>query len=186
MTIQRGDSLFYNNKEVTLILGEPFRDYKPKEIKLSFRCTNTANWRGYVCKWKVTDNKLYMLGIRGSASMMNIPQYREGRLALRVKLREGIITPQENGKLLKQLEKSLTKEIDVNMNTIFNINGEDVFASWYTGILGIQNGPLVGYDFSPVYEQLLFLRFKEGNLIGESVKECFEVWDLSCVDLNLL
>lgn len=63
MTAQIGDVIKYKGKTYSM-KTEPFRQIVWKN-DYDFQWKWTCNWRGYRAKWKVKDNKLYLVRIKG-------------------------------------------------------------------------------------------------------------------------
>lgn len=65
MTAQASDSITYNNKRSGMDT-EPLRDYIPK-LNLPHRFIGPTTFcnRGYVAKWAVDNNKLFLVGFKG-------------------------------------------------------------------------------------------------------------------------
>lgn len=66
MTAQRSDSIYYKGSWRNLI-SEPLSTYleEQKGSIPEFIPNNTACWRGYVAKWKISRNKLYLTHVEG-------------------------------------------------------------------------------------------------------------------------
>lgn len=59
---------------------------------------------------------------------------------------------------------------EINLNSLFP-EKQEVFASWFTGVIEIESGKLIEYVhfwFDSVYELTIKLDFKEGVLINKS------------------
>ena len=103
----------------------------------------------------------------------NREKFLAGRLELRKKLRAGMITPQENGHLLKKLEKECLEEFELSMKSIFGSDDKE-FASWYSGTIWAPYGKLLEYvhaGYASTYEFELIIDVKEGIILGERIKK---------------
>jgi hypothetical protein len=64
-TAQFPDIIIYNGKEYAL-MSNPLESYfgtnhpRPKNL---FKFSCTANWRGYIAKWKIDNGKLYLMKV---------------------------------------------------------------------------------------------------------------------------
>ncbi len=63
MTAQSGDILFYKGKK-TIMATEPLNQYLLSRSDIKFLAPSTDCWRGYYAKWEITDNKLYLVGLK--------------------------------------------------------------------------------------------------------------------------
>ena len=142
MTAQTRELLNYDGKTFGMS-SEPFTQYVVKnKLKLRLKATSSALWRGYIGEWEITENKLYLTKITGSGQLKNSENFKSGRLALRKKLRAGIITPQENGHLLKDLKENSMEDIELSLESLFN-SEEKVFADWFTGTIVCPYGEMI-------------------------------------------
>lgn len=169
MTAQIRETLIYKGEKYNMA-AEPFGSYLHiNKIDLRLKVPNTALWRGYVGNWEVYDNKLFLTNIEGSGKIKNDEKFRKGRLELRGKIKQGLITPQENGHLLKKLEEECFEDIDLSLNSLFN-SDEKVFASWYSGIIRCPHGELLEYvhmGYESEYEYNLFIKIENGIIVSE-------------------
>ncbi len=131
MTAQACEQIVYLGKQYSMY-SLPIESYfalqptSPKFIRLSTDC-----WRGYLGKWEVRGEKLFLIEFNGFAKDFN----------------------------------------EINLITLFP-KQDEVFASWYTGVIEIVSGKLIEYihvGFESVYESSIFLEFKEGFLIKKVV-----------------
>jgi hypothetical protein len=168
MTAQQRELLIYNGNEYHLA-SEPFNQYIYKnKIDLRLEVPITSLWRGYYGHWEITDNKLYLTKIEGQGVIRNQEKYKAGRLALRKKCRAGLITPQQNGHLLKELENACLEKIKLSLKSLFNTR-KKVHASWYTGNIIAPYGKLVQYihiGYASVYERQLIFQIEDGVLLN--------------------
>lgn len=168
MTAQIQELLQFEGKSYGMA-NEPLNQYFVKnEIDIRLNAPHTACWRGYCGEWEVVDNKLYLTQLTGSGVIKDKDKFRAERLALRHKLKEGLITPIENGKLLKEAEKQSFIPIQLSLDTLFHSN-DKVFASWYTGTLRAPFGQLLEYvhaGYESIYEYDLLIDIKEGVVVN--------------------
>ena len=64
MTAQIRDLLVYKEEKMVLS-DEPLKEYLKTRDDVEFIFKSTAWWRGYVCKWEIRDNKLYLVYLLG-------------------------------------------------------------------------------------------------------------------------
>jgi len=64
MTAQIREILIYKGKRNGLYT-EPLKEYLKKRENVKFIFKSTAMWRGYVCKWEIKNNKLYLIWLLG-------------------------------------------------------------------------------------------------------------------------
>ena len=168
MTAQTREIMYYEGQQFGMA-SEPFNQYFLKSgIDFQPEFTSTACYRGYVGEWEIADNKLYLIKIDGSGYILDKDRFREGKLALRKQLKEGLISPKQNGHLLKELKKTCTDEVSFTKETFFP-GEEKVFAEWFSGIIRIPFGEMLKYvhdGYASVFENNLILEFKEGILTG--------------------
>ena len=132
MTIQAGDILSYNGEKTT-IATEPLKPYLETRSDVNFIYKTTALVRGYVGRWEIKSEKLYLVSLVGFV---------------------------ENNE-------------QVDLNYLFPKQTE-VFASWYSGDIRIPDGELlrkINLGYASIFEKDRILTFKEGLLIGETVKD---------------
>ena len=119
MTAQAGELLVFKGNIYSMNC-EPFSQFVQKNnLKLYFIATNSALWRGYFGEWEITDKKLYLTKISGNGKIRNQEKFRSGRLELRKKMKNGVITPQENGHLLKILKEDCLEDIELSLKSLF-------------------------------------------------------------------
>lgn len=173
MTAQFKEKLTYKGT-VLYMAAEPLQQFlfiNKIELRMDFTCT--ALWRGYMGSWEIVDDKLFLTSISGHGQILNKEKFREGKLALRQKLKAGLITPSENGHLLKALEEDCYDEINLSLKTLFHTE-EKVFASWYTGILNVPHGKMLQYvhlGYASKYEKEMTFTINEGIVTGFETKE---------------
>jgi len=77
MTAQVPDRINYQGEALAL-LSNPLESYAgPEEKKLRFRPINTANWRGYVASWEVSEDTLYLVGVSATYANGSTPILKE-------------------------------------------------------------------------------------------------------------
>jgi hypothetical protein len=84
MTAQIGEQLHYNGEDYSMA-AQPFDVYLKKHNKrTASNCT--ANWRGYYGKWKIKDDKLFLVSISANIFKEDKEQvfYIEVRIILRL------------------------------------------------------------------------------------------------------
>jgi hypothetical protein len=168
MTAQFQENLIFKGKKYGMA-SEPFNQYLSKN-KLAIRFTNlcSALWRGYMGSWLIEDDMLFLTSISGRGLILNKEKYREGKLALRQKLKVGLITPSQNGHLLKALEEECFEEIELSLKSLFHTE-EKVFASWFSGKLYVPYGMMLQYvhmGYESVYEKEMIFTITEGRVTG--------------------
>ncbi len=178
MTAQQGERILYQGKEHWM-MSEPLSSYLSKQPHIQFHPLNTACWRGYVGHWEIRDNRLWLLaldtGIFGfllntkklQADILDIESFRQERQRLRQQMREGHLTSNENQRQLKALKKRLTVTQEVSLQTLFQEPGP-IFANWFDGVICLPQGKCLEYvhmGYASVYEEEIFLQFKEGVLL---------------------
>ena len=164
MTAQAREILNYEGGKFGMAC-EPFSQYIIKNnLELRLRATSTALWRGYIGEWEITENRLYLTKICGIGEIKDQEKFRLGRLDLRKQLKEGKITPQQNGHLLKQLEKDSFEEIELSIKNLFNSENK-IFADWYTGKISCPYGDIIQYvhmGYGSIYSNELLFNIIEG------------------------
>jgi len=66
MTAQISERLIFEGQQVAL-LSNPLNDYFALGgINPGFESTSTALWRGYVGAWEISNDRLYLIGLRGT------------------------------------------------------------------------------------------------------------------------
>ena len=110
---------------------------------------------------------MYLTKISGNGEIKDQEKFRLGRLDLRKQLKEGKITPQQNGHMLKILEKDCFEEIDLSLKSIFNSENR-IFADWYTGEITCPYGEIIQYihmGYGSIYSNKLIFNIIEGVVI---------------------
>jgi hypothetical protein len=171
MTAQAREILIYEGKTLWMAC-EPFSQYVTKnKLELRLRAPNTALWRGYIGEWEIMDTKLFLTGISGNGEIKDQEKFRLGKLDLRKQMKEGKITPQQNGQLLKLLEEDCFEEIELSLKNLFNSETK-VFANWYSGTIRCQYGDIIQYvnmGYDSLYSNELLFNIVEGIVLD--VKE---------------
>jgi hypothetical protein len=64
MTVQMFDRIKYQDREYGLA-GAPLEDYfsEHRDLRPRYASRNTACWRGYIAKWEIRDERLYLTGM---------------------------------------------------------------------------------------------------------------------------
>ena len=165
MTKQIGDLIYYQDKAYRMasklpVYGSDFEKYAIRFLMRSSHC-----WRGYEAQWDVEGDKLYLVQVSGRAFVTDLVKYREEKRRLRTLLKQGMITPKENGQMLKTLRTGLTEQRDIDLPFLFNTS-DPVHAVWIDGTIYIPNGHIIeyinrGYDF----EKDISLTFSKGILV---------------------
>ena len=167
MTAQAREILNYEGK-IFGMACEPFSQYIIKNnLELRLRSASTALWRGYIGEWEITENRLYLKKISGNGEIKDQEKFRLGRLDLRKQLKEGKITPQQNGHMLKKLEKDCFEEIALSLKNLFNSENK-IFADWYTGKISCPYGDIIQYvhmGYGSLYSSELIFNIIEGVII---------------------
>ena len=171
MTAQAFEILIYKGRTFGMACN-PFSQYLIKNnLELRLRAPNTALWRGYFGEWEITENRLYLTKISGNGVIKNQEKYRVGRLDLRKQLKEGKITPQQNGHMLKKLESDCFEEIELSVKNLFN-SEEKILADWYTGLISCPYGDIIKYvhmGYGSLYSNELLFNINDGIVVD--VKE---------------
>jgi len=173
MTAQMGDIITYKGRRHTMASEPQIIAPAAKFFDIRFIPPHTACWRGYLAEWAVNKDKLFLKSIQGKAEVTDLEAWRSERLALRKRLKQGEISPQENGHLLKEHYKRLTTERKVDLTFLFG-SSEPVHATWITGIIRIPTGNIIRYvhmDYFSEYDRNLFLSFKDGMLLSAREEE---------------
>ena len=138
MTAQHREELVYND-QVYYLATEPLKPYLDKN-KIKFKPNCSACWRGYIGKWIVENNKLYIVSLDANCS-------------------------DDDSDEIWWLDNIYT----VDLNYLFP-NQNKVFAEWFSGEIRMPYGDLlktsfIGYD--AIYEKELILEFENGHLIKQ-------------------
>lgn len=172
MTAQAREVLIYNSEEYGMA-SEPFAQYMAlKKFNIRLKSPHTALWRGYFGKWEIEENKLFLTDISGHGVLKNDEKYKTGRLELRHRLKQGLITPQENGHLLRKFEQECFEKINLSLMAFFN-SEEKVFASWFSGKIYVPFGEILQYihiGYASIYEKEMIFSIKEGVVVGLEIK----------------
>lgn len=65
MTAQVTERLTYNGNEVSMRTQPLDQYFELAGIAPGFVAPSTANWRGYIGHWEISDDRLYLIGFRG-------------------------------------------------------------------------------------------------------------------------
>lgn len=145
-TGQEADRLVYKNKKYALFSNPLEAYYKDEDAKPAFRprenvLSSTANWRGYVATWEITEGRLYLVGIE--SWICNFQQY-----------------------VAKNCKKADLKELFRERY----VNGK-VLANWFSGELRVPDGKLLEYvhmGYGSVYEREIILTIDAGIVTKEA------------------
>jgi hypothetical protein len=77
MTTQIPDIIFLNAKPFRLY-STPLEGYLERsDPRPVFNASSTANWRGYIARWEVFDNRLFLTGLCGTGRIVpsQLPTY---------------------------------------------------------------------------------------------------------------
>lgn len=173
MTAQIGEILYYEGVKYFMASEPPLNPPAAEKYDIRFLWGCTACWRGYQAEWEISDQKLYIKAIQGRAEVTDKEKYRQEKLRLRKLLRQGEITPQENGKMLREFYKNLTLEKKVDLAFLYGTS-EPVFAAWVSGTIRVPRGNLLNYvhaGYASVFEEDLFLGFEKGILVNTRVQK---------------
>jgi len=166
MTAQAREMLTYNDEEYMLNCL-PFSQYIQKNNLTHIPLSGcTALWRGYMGKWAITDNKLYITSISGSGILYDFEKNKKELIEVNQKIEEAPTSMEY--RFYKEQKDSLnlqrTDEIPFSLMSVFN-STEKVIASWYSGTITASFGELKQYvhsGFSSVYEKTIYFSIKEG------------------------
>lgn len=138
MTEQRREELVYNN-QVYYLATEPLKPYlKKNNIKFIANCS--ACWRGYIGKWIIEDNKLYIVSLEANCS------------------------DDDSDVIFWDKET-----YPVDLNYLFP-NQDKVFADWFSGEIRMSYGEVLESNYigySSIYEYELLVEFEKGCLIKQ-------------------
>ena len=171
MTAQIGEKLFYHGKEYRMASEPPVLSPALKNYGIDFIGNCTACWRGYLGKWEIKDDKLFLKEIAGTADVTDLTKYKAGKLQLKKLLKLGEINAKQYGKLLEKLRKEFTEQKEINIQFLYQTN-DPVFADWFTGVIRVPMGEMLQYvhmDYYSVFEEDMFLEFLKGILINQQV-----------------
>lgn len=140
-TAQQGDFLLLNGEKVSIHTDplEPFLEQNPRALPKS-DVISTANWRGYLATWQVTDDRLMLIDIE----ILDASK------------------PDQNKSLISRIKLRSV------MSTVFP-DRMAVFADWFTGHVIIPEGELVNYvhmGYASTYEKYIILRVEKGIVTG--------------------
>ena len=138
MTAQIRDVLIYKDHEY-LLASEPLYPYL-KGSGIVLVKMSTACHRGYVAKWLIEEDRLYLVEFEA-----NIPKSNT-----------------EDRRLLKEDIRT------VGLDYLFP-NQDKVHAGWFSGVLCVPHGEMIRYvhqGYASIYEKELYLRFVNGKLVS--------------------
>jgi hypothetical protein len=185
LTAQIGDSILIDGKSYGLCVLPLDVLFNAMPCRPYFDPPHTANWRGYVASWKIEDNRLLLVGLRGrlsdkGRSAMNkrtvdwkahlspiiarIESLPESSSGLRQSDPDwsGSKISDENGFADPELASNIT------IGQLLNSHISPVPAAWYTGLLRIPlDGELeyVHGGFHTEYEMDLIIEIGAGAVL---------------------
>lgn len=65
MTAQSGERILYKGEQHRMA-SEPLNQYLISRKDICFQSHRTDCWRGYFGSWKIENNKLYLIGLKGT------------------------------------------------------------------------------------------------------------------------
>jgi hypothetical protein len=139
MTAQISEIVTYQDRQYTL-LCTPLASYLnlPGKGK-PFRVESTALWRGYVGKWHVEDNRLYLVAIQGT--------FQDGSRASLA---------------------GLFPDLATSASAKDGSRPTRIFADWFTGTLRLADGELVNYvhgGFASSFAREIFMELEHGVVL---------------------
>jgi hypothetical protein len=150
MTAQTADILVYQGKQFSLFsnpLEEYFKLHPPRPF---FVPTHTANWRGYVAEWVVTEGRLYLAALSGTICVK--PSDGGGRKSAWCQVgHSGDCTVRK-----------------VTLGNVFKSEDRPIPATWVTGELRAPDGELVEYvhmGYGSRYERNLLFDVIDGMVV---------------------
>jgi uncharacterized protein (TIGR02996 family) len=144
MTAQAPDWLISKGERVALCanpLEQWFADDRPRP---PFRSPHTANWRGYVATWELSDDALFLVGLDAWLAGGEGPTGRRG----------GDPDWYDRG--------------NASLEDVFPGHGGRIAATWFTGELRVPRGELLQYvhmAYASEYERDLLLVLHRGRLV---------------------
>jgi hypothetical protein len=152
--------------------SEPLEFYfKQNKVPILLFPTSSACWRGYYGKWKIENDKLYLINLRGNGIYFDKAAFSEQKKLLKQQLKAGAFPQKEHGKLLKEAEGKCKHKFVLTVDFLFP-GQKKVFASWFTGTIRIPQGKQLNYihaGYMSVYEEDLFLEFEAGALKATNI-----------------
>lgn len=162
MTTQAKEKIYYKGKEYRMD-NTPLDTYlREKKITLK-TISNSACWRGYIGKWEIKDDKLYLIDF--SSHIIHEKPISE---------QEKMDNFQKNKDHYKkhcgitdanQISNFKATEEEIGLDYLFP-GQKEVFADWFTGKIMIPHGKVLYSMCYSIYEKYLFLQFKNGALIS--------------------
>ncbi len=159
MTAQVGDVIHYKGERLALFdnpLESLWDDSNPRPKFVPY---STANWRGYVATWTISDEILYLEGISGVIIAPEDGQLIQSRTPL---MQQGI----SDGIRGKR------STVPVTVEMLFPKSKGHVAATWFTGRLRIPRGALLHYvhmGYASVYEEEIMLEIESGRVVHTEV-----------------
>jgi len=167
MTAQYGELLEYDGRKMKMFT-EPLERYlstlekRPEELSTMH---NTACWRGYIGEWRIIDSKLFLvrlcIGWPGmETANTRIEQHERNFKSAQPKML--VIKP-------GMFSAGVCTPIEIPLGAVFKDAADQVFASWFSGIIRVPHGKLLYYrhmGYASIYESDLMLLLSHGNLAG--------------------
>tara|TARA_Y100000589_G_scaffold331368_1_gene384598 strand:- start:8049 stop:8642 length:594 start_codon:yes stop_codon:yes gene_type:complete len=167
MTAQVREILIYKWKRFSMV-SEPFSQYiKKNNIELRLHAPHSALRRGYIGKWEIKKNKLFLKNISGKGEIKNQNKFNHKYLDLKILIEETKPPPSIKASMIKTLENECFEEIELSIKNLFNSETK-VFADWYSGTIRCPYGKLIHYvhtGYESLYSKELLFNIKEGIII---------------------
>ena len=158
MTAQVADLMVYNGSNYALLCN-PLRAYFDGcHIQHPYVSTSSMNWRGYVARWKIADDKLYLSDVNGQICTRKHDVDHE---------------PSSRCPVGHQGSCQIRS---VGIDYLFDTSAGNVFADWFSGELRLPTGKMIEYKhmgYGSKYERYLIFNIENGkvidmNLIGSA------------------
>jgi hypothetical protein len=154
LTAQIPDFLAYGGRQLALHtnpLESYFEQHPPRP---NFVPENTANWRGYVARWEVKNDKLHLVSLSGTVCVKRAEKGGWTSAWCRVG------------------HRGECERRTIGLSDLFDSTTDMVFAEWFSGELRIPEGDLVEYDhmgYASRYERNLLISVENGVLVGTRI-----------------
>lgn len=143
MTAQIADTITIQGEQ-HLLFTEPLETYYSDRPRPAFVSPHTGNWRGYEGAWEIRDGKLFLTAVTANVCTgVRLPQTY------------GLVACEDYGGKLKA----------AGIGDIFPGAAGPVFADWYTGVLRVPLGRMIGYvhmGYESQYEMYLHFNVVKG------------------------
>jgi len=161
LTLQSREVYFYNGEE--LYSYDTPLAYHPKKPK--FEPLGSFCWRGYQGTWSIRDGKLYLVDLYAHKQKIQaIPNYRY------------VAYDRRRKDLYYEIHLHPTTQ-DVYIEDVFpKMKDGKVFAYWFTGYINFGRSDVIGRGMTTSYKKYLSLRFENGILVEEKVRDHDEVY----------